>query len=209
MNRAQTYMKEIKHIENYTHYKGLKIVRDNIARFITNRDASEANSNDIFISNGASGGIKAILQILCGDKEDAIMTPIPQYPLYSASIELLGSTLVGYYLDEANQWSVDIKSLHEQYKKYHDSGHKVKALVVINPGNPTGNILSEDNIKDIIKFCHEHNMIILADEVYQNNIYSESKKFHSFRKVLSKLLSPYNKTTLFSFNSISKGYYGE
>jgi alanine transaminase len=187
----------------------MKIVRDNIAKFINKRDDSEANSDDIFLSNGASGGIKAVLQILCGDKKDAIMTPIPQYPLYSASIELLGSTLVGYYLNEEKQWSVDINNLTENYKKYCDNGYNVKALVVINPGNPTGNILSEDNIKDIIRFCYEHNMVILADEVYQNNIYSESKKFHSFKKVLSNLPSPYNKTALFSFNSISKGYYGE
>jgi alanine transaminase len=203
------YKREINGVENYTHYKGMKLIRENIAKFISTRDQCEVNSDDIFISNGASGGIKAILQILCEDKKDAIMTPIPQYPLYSATIELLGSKLVGYYLDEEKQWSVDINNLNENYKKYYDKGYNLKALVVINPGNPTGNILSEDNIKEIIKFCYEHNMVILADEVYQNNIYSTTKKFHSFRKVLTKLPSPYNKTTLFSFNSISKGYYGE
>lgn len=143
------------------------------------------------------------------DSKDTVLAPIPQYPLYSACIRLIGSTLAGYYLDEDNAWAVDIKSLENVYKEYFNKGHRMKAMVVINPGNPTGNILTEQNIEEIIKFCYEHKLVILADEVYQNNIYSETKKFHSFKKVLNKLPYPYNKTILFSFNSVSKGYFGE
>jgi alanine transaminase len=88
-------------------------------------------------------------------------------------------------------------------------GNRMKAFVVINPGNPTGNVLSEENIVDIIKFCYEHNMIILSDEVYQNNIYSKKKKFHSFRKIANKQINPYKNVSIFSFNSTSKGFYGE
>jgi len=208
-NRAETYKKELKNIESYTYYKGLNIVRQNVANFITNRDNCETFKEDILLTNGASGGIKIVLQALLEEKHDTVLAPIPQYPLYSASIRLLGSTLAGYYLDESKNWSVDIDSLSKVYKEYYESGHRLKALVVINPGNPTGNILSEQNIEDIIKFCYENKLVILADEVYQNNIYSKTKKFHSFKKVLNKLPDPYNKTILFSFHSISKGYLGE
>jgi aspartate/methionine/tyrosine aminotransferase len=122
---------------------------------------------------------------------------------------LLGSTLAGYHLDEDDNWSISVKDLEGVYKKYYDSGHRLKAMVIINPGNPTGNIISEENIKDIIKFCYEHKLVILADEVYQNNIYSNTKKFHSFKSVMNKMQAPYNQTILFSFHSISKGYFGE
>lgn len=208
-NRAETYKKELKNIESYTYYKGLNIVRQNVANFITKRDNCETFKEDILLTNGASGGIKIVLQSLLEEKKDTVLAPIPQYPLYSASIRLLGSTLAGYYLDEEDNWSVDVKSLDKVYKEYYDSGHRLKAMVIINPGNPTGNILSEQNIEDIIKFCYENKLVILADEVYQNNIYSKNKQFHSFKKVLNKLPHPYNKTILFSFHSISKGYLGE
>jgi alanine transaminase len=207
--RAKTYEKELDHIGSYTYYKGMNVIRENVAKFIQNRDNVETHKEDILLSNGASGGIKIVLQALLEDPKDTILAPIPQYPLYSACIQLLGSTLAGYYLDESKNWEVDIKNLDQVYHKYHDSGHRLKALVVINPGNPTGNILSEKNIEDIIKFCYNHKVVILADEVYQNNIYSETKKFHSFKKVLGKMGEPYNQTILFSFNSVSKGYYGE
>ena len=208
-NRAETYKKELKNIESYTYYKGLNIVRQNVANFITKRDNCETFKEDILLTNGASGGIKIVLQALLEEKKDTVLAPIPQYPLYSASITLLGSTLAGYDLDENENWSVNINNLDKVYKDYHDSGHRLKAMVIINPGNPTGNILSEKNVEDIIKFCYENKLVILADEVYQNNIYSPTKKFHSFKEVLNRLPHPYNKTILFSFHSISKGYLGE
>ncbi len=80
---------------------------------------------------------------------------------------------------------------------------------MINPGNPTGNVLSEDNLIDTIKFCYDHHLLILSDEVYQNNIYDSKKKFHSMRKVAMNMPKPYNNITVLSYNSTSKGYYGE
>ena len=209
VTRVKTYSPELNDIKNYTYYKGLNVVRENVANFITQRDGMETNKEDIFLSNGASGGIKVVLQALLEDKKDTVLAPIPQYPLYSACIQLLGSTLAGYYLDEDKNWAVDIDNLSEVYKQYYDSGHRMKALVVINPGNPTGNILSVENIEHIIKFCYDHNLVILADEVYQNNVYSETKKFHSFKEIMGQVGYPYNQAILFSFHSVSKGYFGE
>lgn len=81
---------------------------------------------------------------------------------------------------------------------------------MINPGNPTGSVLSYENIADVIKFCHSKNLAILADEVYQFNIYTETKKFHSFKEVLMKLGKPYSEEVeLLSLHSISKGITGE
>ena len=88
-------------------------------------------------------------------------------------------------------------------------GINPRAIVVINPGNPTGQCLEVENMKEIIKFCHKENLILIADEVYQENIYIEGKKFTSFRKVLFDMGEEYNDVQLFSCHSISKGFLGE
>jgi len=81
-------------------------------------------------------------------------------------------------------------------------------MVVINPNNPTGTILSKESMDSIIRFAYEHRIVIVADEVYQFNTHTE-KKFISFKKAIFSSEAPYNQTALVSFNSISKGYLGE
>jgi len=99
-------------------------------------------------------------------------------------------------------------SLNGQLQKQKKKGINVRGLVVINPGNPTGQCLSEDNIEEIVKFSHEHNLVILSDEVYQANIYSDTP-FTSFKKVVSRLGKKYADQELASFHSVSKGFFGE
>lgn len=76
--------------------------------------------------------------MLIKDSNDGIMIPVPQYPIYSALITLEGGQMVNYYLDESKQWGLDHKDLEVSYQQAKDKGVKVKAIVVINPGNPTG-----------------------------------------------------------------------
>lgn len=87
----------------------------------------------------------------------------------------------------------------------------VSQLVVINPGNPTGGCLSDSDMEAIIRLCHKHDILLLADEVYQANVFDpKNKPFHSFKKVLSSMGAPYHdEVPLVSFHSISKGYSGE
>ena len=85
----------------------------------------------------------------------------------------------------------------------------MRALVFINPGNPTGQCLSEDNLRQLIEFCHNNKLVMCADEVYQENIYT-SKPFISARKVLNSMPEPYRShTEIVSFHTVSKGAYGE
>ena len=88
----------------YTNSKGLDFVRANVARFIEERDGHPANVEHIFLADGASPAVKAVLTMLITGAKDGILCPIPQYPLYSASITLFGGTLVPYVLDEAAGW---------------------------------------------------------------------------------------------------------
>lgn len=115
---------------------------------------------------------------------------------------------VGYYLDESNNWGLDINELQRSIDEAKKTS-AVRAIVIINPGNPTGQVLSRENIEGIIKFAYKEKLFIFADEVYQDNIYAEGSKFYSFKKVLTEMGDPYDKMDMASFMSCSKGYMGE
>ncbi|KOM39795.1 hypothetical protein LR48_Vigan03g317700 [Vigna angularis] len=139
-----------------------------------------------------------------------ILVPVPQYPLYSATIALLGGTLVPYYLEETANWGLDVNELRKSVEQARFRGITVKAMVIINPGNPTGQCVSEANLREILQFCYQENLALLGDEVYQQNIYQDERPFISSKKVLMDLGPPISKEVqLISFHSVSKGYYGE
>eukprot|EP00347_Sterkiella_histriomuscorum_P013729 403363591 len=190
--------------------KGYNYARDKIAEYIGKRDNVEANPNNIYITNGASEGVRTAFTMLIRDSNDGIMIPIPQYPLYSALITLNGGKQINYYLDESKNWGLDANDVRQQIVKAKKDGINIRSIVIINPGNPTGQVLSKENIAEIINICYENNILIMADEVYQNNVYKEGIKFHSFRKVLAEQPPQVrDNVELLSMNSISKGLLGE
>jgi aspartate/methionine/tyrosine aminotransferase len=192
----------------YTESKGERFVREAIAEFINKRDGFEISSSicadpeKIFLTSGASQGVKFVIDLLIAESNDGIMIPIPQYPLYSATIKKAGGVQVNFYPDEDCGWTFDQGLLEESLEKAKRNGVNVKGIVVINPGNPTGAVLSEQSIKTVIEFAKEHQLAILADEVYQENVHVG--EFVSFAKVLGAETVP-----LFSYHSISKGFFGE
>jgi len=193
----------------YTDSKGHYFIRESIARFIDNRDDIDSskmdlqsNPDNIFLTDGASEGAKAILELLITDKNDGIMIPIPQYPLYSATIKRCGGTQINYYPDEDSDWALNKEILEDSLKKAKANKINVKAIVVINPANPTGAILDSDSIMQVVEFAENNDLAIIADEVYQENLYGG--KFISFAKAVG-----YRKIPLFSLHSVSKGFYGE
>lgn len=186
---------------------GVEYLRKQVAEAIERRDGYPCNYENIFLTDGASSGVHACMRIAIREKNDAILVPIPQYPLYSATLTLYGGTLVPYYLEEDKEWGMDVKHLKLQLEDARGKGLNVRGLVVINPGNPTGQVLSEENQAEVLKFCKEENMVMFADEVYQENVYAEGKSFTSFKKAMCK--AGITDLQLISFHSISKGYYGE
>ncbi|XP_006342898.1 alanine aminotransferase 2, mitochondrial-like isoform X4 [Solanum tuberosum] len=193
----------------YSHSQGIKGLRDKIASGIEVRDGFPADPNDIFLTDGASPAVHMMMQLLIGSENDGILCPIPQYPLYSASITLHGGTHISYYLDEETGWALEISELENQLKTARSRGVNVKALVVINPGNPTGRVLAEANQQEIVEFCWKEGLVLLADEVYQENVYAPDKQFHSFKKISRSMGFGEKDISLVSFHSASKGYYGE
>jgi len=208
-NRAAFYLEHFKSLGSYTDSPGNPIVTKHIAEYIGARDGFQANPKDIYVTNGASPAIARVIQQLAAHENVGFMVPVPQYPLYSAQITLENSKFCGYYLDESNNWQISVEELTRSYELAKSQGVDVKAIVIINPGNPTGQILDFDVMEKILRFAHERNLMVMADEVYQENIWSD-KKWHSFREVLLKMPEPFrNDIELASFHSASKGYMGE
>ena len=199
----------------YTDSHGLPLVRDEVAAFIAERDGFPCNPSDLALTTGASEGVRRVIQAILAHPNDGLMISAPQYPLYACAITMNGGKSVFYELDEANQWTINESELIRSYDEAVSQGINVRGIVVINPGNPVGAVLSKDVICSIIRFASERNLLIFADEVYQANIYSESKKFHSFKKCLRELqqADPSSESLalqqLVSFHTVSKGIIGE
>lgn len=192
----------------YTESRGPAFIREAIARFIDKRDGVEngrgvpSNPDHIFITNGASDAVKSILEMIIAAPNDGIMIPIPQYPLYSAAIKKYGGVQVNYYPDEDQDWNLTGEMLEEAMSRARNAAVNVKAIVAINPANPTGAILSEESIAQVIRFAEKYGLAVIADEVYQENVYDG--RFTSFAKMVGRTPIP-----LFSLHSVSKGFYGE
>ncbi len=191
----------------YSESKGVRFIREAVARFIEARDGIAADPEAIYLTDGASKGVQTALRILISGPNDGIMVPIPQYPLYSATITLYEGKQVNYYLDEAHGWRLSRAMLEASLLEARRYGVKVKAICVINPGNPTGSVLDAGNIRMVIEFAREHGLAILADEVYQENVYLPGDRFTSFARVLAETGDV--DVSLFSFHSCSKGFLGE
>lgn len=164
--RAKLYLDEIISAGSYTASLGIPLVRESVARFIAEQDGVPTpDIKNIFLTEGASQGVHMIIQMLIKDSQDSIMIPIPQYPLYSASVALNGGSIVPYYLDEEKGWQLDIAEAENALEAAKKEGKRVRSIVVINPGNPTGAIFNEDTIKKIIKFATKNKLLVIADEV--------------------------------------------
>ena len=134
---------------------------------------------------GASDSIKNILKLMIyteKSKKPGVLIPIPQYPLYSATLAEFDMQEIGYFLNENKNWALDIFELKRAITEAREYCNP-RAIVIINPGNPTGQVLTKENIREIIQFAYCEKLFILADEVYQHNIYDDCSEFHSFKKV--------------------------
>ncbi len=154
--------------------------------------------------------VRMCLNAMIRHERDAVLVPIPQYPLYSAAITLYGGSMVGYHLAEHRSWALNLAELRRALHAARAEGKLVRGLVFINPGNPTGQCLSEENIRQLIRFAYEERIVLMADEVYQENVYQDERPFVSAKKVLAGMGAPYSDgVELLSFHSTSKGTSGE
>ncbi|CAN1795096.1 Glutamate--glyoxylate aminotransferase 2 [Linum perenne] len=193
----------------YSDSRGIPGVRKEVADFLLRRDGYPSDPELIFLTDGASKGVMQILNTIISGPSDGVLVPVPQYPLYSAAIALYGGTLVPYYLEEKENWGLDVNDLQNAVSQARSNGITVRAMVIINPGNPTGQCLSEDNLREILRFCHQEDLVLLGDEVYQQNVYQDERPFVSSKKVSISFPALSKEVQLVSFHTVSKGYWGE
>jgi len=197
----------------YTDSSGLLLVRQQVAAFLQKRDGFPADPKAIYLTTGASEGVKRAISALLKDERCGMLIPRPQYPLYSAALTMAGGRIVYYDMYEEKGWRTTQEELEQAAADAFTDGTKLRAITVINPGNPVGAVLDREDIVMVINFATEQKLVILADEVYQANVYAEGKQFHSFKKVLRELQAEdkrrYAETQLISFHSTSKGIIGE
>ncbi|KAF1993835.1 PLP-dependent transferase [Amniculicola lignicola CBS 123094] len=209
--RAQKLLKEVKSVGAYSQSQGAPAIRESVAAFIERRDGYPASPADVYLSNGASSGVNTLLHVICAKPETGVLVPIPQYPLYTATLAVLNARCVPYYLEESRAWGTDLKGIRDSYDQAIAAGTDVKAIAVINPGNPTGASLAAADIKAVLQFAAEKKLVVLADEVYQTNVFIG--EFISFKKALRDLQKEapgtYDDIELASLHSVSKGMVGE
>jgi len=195
-----------KSIGAYTHSQGLVSVRKSVQAFLKERDGYDTNIDNLFLTDGASAGVKMILRTFIFKENHGVLLPIPQYPLYTATLSLLGGKVIPYELVEEKGWILDFDALEKAIEEAKRNGILPRAIVIINPGNPTGQCMTSDQIVSLVKFAEKHNIVIMADEVYQKNVYRSGLEFTAVRKVV---LDSKSQVPLVSFHSTSKGLIGE
>jgi alanine-synthesizing transaminase len=124
--------------------------------------------DDIFIGNGVSELIVMAMQALL-DNGDEVLIPSPDYPLWTAAVSLSGGKPIHYCCDDDNQWFPDLEDMESKITK------KTKAIVLINPNNPTGAVYSEEILQGIIALARKYGLIIYSDEIYDKILYDEAK----------------------------------
>ncbi|KAF5546418.1 alanine transaminase [Fusarium phyllophilum] len=211
IERAKFLLSKIGSVGAYSASTGVPAIRDSIAQFIERRDGFPADPDHIYLSAGASSGVNTLLNVICASPKTGILIPIPQYPLYTATLSLLDATAVPYLLDEHRNWGTDVDTIRASYEKAKADGIDVRCIVIINPGNPTGASLPEEDIRAVLEFANKENLVVMADEVYQTNVFVG--KFHSFKAVLRTLEKEnpgkFDGLELASLHSVSKGMVGE
>lgn len=185
-----TYQAMLKNKNGYSPSSGIKEAVDAIKKE-GNRKGIE-NILDIFVTTGASEAIDICLTALVNEGEN-VLTPTPGYPLYTAIQSKLQAYENPYYLDEENNWQPDINDIKKKINE------KTKAIVLINPNNPTGSLYSTEILEEIVKLALEHNLVIFADEIYDKLLFDGKK--HVAIASLNKEVS------CITFGGLSKNYF--
>ncbi|WP_320157742.1 aminotransferase class I/II-fold pyridoxal phosphate-dependent enzyme [Psychrobacter sp. 72-O-c] len=152
---------------------------------------SAVDVRDVYLGNGVSELIVMTMQALMNDG-DEILIPMPDYPLWTAAANLAGGTAVHYRCNEEDNWHPDIEDIKSKITS------KTKGIVVINPNNPTGALYSDDLLKQIIEVAIEHDLIIMADEIYDRVLYDNA--VHTPMSTLT------DEVLVLSYNGLSKSH---
>jgi alanine-synthesizing transaminase len=161
---VQDMIRNMPHSAGYTDSKGLFAPRKAVVHYTQQKNVAGVAIDDVYLGNGASELIAIGMNALLNDG-DEVLIPSPDYPLYTAVVGLSGGTPVHYRCDEASDWMPDIADMRARITP------RTKALVVINPNNPTGALYPESVLREIVQVARENQLIVFADEIYDKTLY--------------------------------------
>ena len=154
--------------EGYSQSKGLFSARKAIMQYMQNKNVPNVTIEDIYTGNGVSELINLSMLALL-DTGDEVLVPSPDYPLWTACVTLAGGKAVHYVCDEEAEWNPDIDDIKKKIT------NRTKAIVIINPNNPTGALYPRDVLQQIVNIAREHQLIIFSDEIYDRLIFNEEE----------------------------------
>ncbi|MEN8779166.1 MAG: pyridoxal phosphate-dependent aminotransferase [Glaciecola sp.] len=154
--------------QGYSEATGIYAAKVAVMQYYQQKGVRNTTTQDIFIGNGVSEMIMMSMQALL-NQGDEVLLPAPDYPLWTAAVSLSSGTPVHYVCDEQADWFPDIDDIKSKIN------HKTKAIVLINPNNPTGAVYSKALLLDIVALAREHNLVIYSDEIYDKILYDDAQ----------------------------------
>jgi len=188
---VQDMIRNLPNAAGYTDSKGLFAPRKAIVHYTQQKRVKGVTVDDVFLGNGASELITMSMNALLNDG-DEVLIPSPDYPLWTASVALSGGTPVHYVCDEASDWMPDLADMAAKITP------RTRALVVINPNNPTGALYPDDVLLRIVELARVHGLIVFADEIYDKTLYDG----HTHTGIASLA----DDVLFLTFNGLSKNY---
>lgn len=177
--------------EGYSDSKGLVSAREAILKYCQSKNMPNVSIDDIYTGNGVSELITMSMNGLL-NYGDEVLVPMPDYPLWTASVTLAGGKAVHYRCDDKQNWYPDIKDMESKITP------KTKAIVVINPNNPTGALYPTEILEQIVDLARKHELILFADEIY-DRLVMDGKEHIALSSLAPDLLTV-------SFNGLSKSH---
>ncbi|WP_067064113.1 pyridoxal phosphate-dependent aminotransferase [Roseateles chitosanitabidus] len=188
---VQDMIRNLPDAAGYTDSKGLFAPRKAVVHYCQEKGITGVGVDDVYLGNGASELIVMSLNAML-DNGDEVLLPAPDYPLYTAAVALSGGTPVHYICDESSDWFPDIADIKAKITP------RTKAIVVINPNNPTGALYPEPLLREIVEIARQHQLIILADEIYDKTLFDGN--------VHTSIASLAEDVLTLTFNGLSKNY---
>ena len=188
---VQDMIRNLPHAAGYTDSKGLFAPRKAVVHYTQEKHIHGVTVDDVYLGNGASELITMSMNALLDDG-DEVLIPTPDYPLWTASVALSGGTPVHYLCDEHSDWMPDVADMVAKITP------RTRAIVVINPNNPTGALYPVDVLQKIVDLAREHELIVFADEIYDKTLYDG----HAHTSIASLA----DDVLFLTFNGLSKNY---
>ena len=188
---VQDMIRNLPHSAGYTDSKGLFAPRKAVVHYSQEKNIQGVTVDDVYLGNGASELITMSMNGLLNDG-DEVLVPAPDYPLWTASVALSGGTPVHYLCDEPSDWYPDIADIRRKLTP------NTKAIVVINPNNPTGALYPESVLREIVEVARQHQLIVFADEIYDKTLY-DGETHTSIASLADDVL-------FITYNGLSKNY---